>query len=75
MLTLARVYTSFLVLCSLPVLFREELVEFEEFGYTLAFGHGFDGEAVSCHHRAVVVLMSLAEFHGHRQFVVEVCQL
>ena len=31
MLTLARVYTSFLILCSLPVLFREELVEFEEY--------------------------------------------
>ena len=74
MLTLARVYTSFLVLCFLPVLFREELVEFEEFGYTLAFGHGFDGEAVGGHDGAVVVLVGSAELNGHGQFVVEVCQ-
>jgi len=40
----------------------------------LAFCHSFDGEAVGCHHGAVVVLMGLAEFNGHGQFVVEVCQ-
>ena len=33
------------------------LVEFEEFCHTLAFSHGFDGEAVGGHHGAVVVLV------------------
>ena len=28
-----------------------------EFGHVLAFGHGFDREAVRCHHGTVVVLM------------------
>ena len=41
-------------------LFRELLVEFEEFGHALAFSHGFDGEAVGGHHGAVVVLVGSA---------------
>ena len=55
-------------------LLRELLVELEELGDALAFGHGLDGEAVGSHHGAVVVLMGSAELHGHGQFVVEVCQ-
>ena len=39
------------------MLFREELVEFEELGDALALSHGLDGEAVGGHHGAVVVLM------------------
>ena len=35
----------------------ELLVELEEFGYALAFGHGLDGEAVCRHNCTVVVLM------------------
>ena len=50
------------------------MVEFEEFCHTLALGHGLDGEAVGGHHGAVVVLVGLAEFNGHGQFVVEVCE-
>ena len=38
----------------------ELLVELEEFGDALAFGHGLDGEAVGGHHGAVVVLMGSA---------------
>ena len=40
--------------------FRELLVELEEFGDALAFGHRLDGEAVGGHHGAVVVLVSSA---------------
>ena len=31
-------------------------------------------EAIGLHHSAVVVLMGLAEFYGHRQLIVEVGQ-
>ncbi len=55
-------------------LLRELQVELEEFGHALAFGHGFDGEAIGRHDGAVVVLMGSAELNGHGQFVVEVCQ-
>ena len=41
-------------------LLRELLVELEELGDALAFGHGLDGEAVGGHHGAVVVLMGSA---------------
>ena len=47
-----RAIVSFL-LCEL-------LVELEEFGNALAFGHGLDGEAVGGHHGAVVVLVGTA---------------
>ena len=50
------------------------MVEFEEFCHTLAFSHGLDVEAIRLHHSAVVVLVGSAEFNGHGQFVVEVCQ-
>ena len=43
--------------CQSPRLgFRELLVEFEEFGDALAFGHGLDGEAVGGHYRAWFVI-------------------
>ena len=38
-----------------PFLFREFLIEFEEFGYALAFGHGFDGEAIGRHHGMIFI--------------------
>ena len=54
------------------VLFREFLVQFEEFGYAVGFGHCTPVEAISVHYGLVVFLMGLAEFGRHCQFVIEV---
>lgn len=44
--------------CQSPRLgFRELLVELEEFGDALAFGHGLNREAVCCHYSPAVLLM------------------
>ena len=41
------------------------LVELEELGHALAFGHCLDGETVGCHHSPIVVLVGTAQFYWH----------
>ena len=56
----------FFLLCEL-------LVELEEFGNALALGHGFDGEAVGCHHGAVDP--SLCLMHLRRSLSMDFCSI
>ena len=50
------------------------LVEFEEFGDALALGHRLDGEAVGCHHGAVVVLVGNKIFAPKSLVVPKTCR-
>jgi len=55
-------------------LFSESLVHLKETGDAVGFGGLAGNKAIGLHDSTVVVLVGFAEFNGHRQFVVEVCQ-
>ena len=54
------------------LLLRKPLIQFEELGDAVGFGHCAPVESVGFHYGLVVFLMGLAEFWRHCQLVVEV---
>ena len=59
-------------ICELLTFACEFLIQFEELGDAVGFGHCAPIEAVAFHYSFVVFLMGLAEFDRHCQFVIQV---